>query len=154
MVSDNINGQRIIKAFSKEDEELDRFDTVSSDLYEADLKLNNSEATLFPVLTILLSTLAVVMLTFGGLMVANGEMTVGTLLNFTVYLTMLVGPLDFLSWVSNWWARCVDSAQRVFEIVDAKPEIVEKEHPIEIGEVRGDIEISKLEFEYEPAQLL
>lgn len=126
MVSDNINGQRIIKAFSKEDEELDRFDTVSSDLYEADLKLNNSEATLFPVLTILLSMLAVVMLTFGGLMVANGEMTVGTLLNFTVYLTMLVGPLDFLSWVSNWWARCVDSAQRVFEIVDAKPEIVEK----------------------------
>ena len=99
-----------------------------------------------------LSMLAVVMLTFGGLMVANGEMTVGTLLNFTVYLTMLVGPLDFLSWVSNWWARCVDSAQRVFEIVDAKPEIVEKEHPIEIGEVRGDIEISKLEFEYEPAQ--
>ena len=95
MVSDNINGQRIIKAFSKEDEELDRFDTVSSDLYEADLKLNNSEATLFPVLTILLSMLAVVMLTFGGLMVANGEMTVGTLLNFTVYLTMLVGPLDF-----------------------------------------------------------
>lgn len=152
MVSDNINGQRIIKAFSKEDEELDRFDTVSSDLYEADLKLNNSEATLFPVLTILLSMLAVVMLTFGGLMVANGEMTVGTLLNFTVYLTMLVGPLDFLSWVSNWWARCVDSAQRVFEIVDAKPEIVEKEHPMEIGEVRGDIEISKLEFEYEPAQ--
>ncbi|HCJ93143.1 MAG TPA: ABC transporter ATP-binding protein [Ruminococcaceae bacterium] len=152
MVSDNINGQRIIKAFSKEDEELDRFDTVSSDLYEADLKLNNSEATLFPVLTILLSVLAVVMLTFGGLMVANGEMTVGTLLNFTVYLTMLVGPLDFLSWVSNWWARCVDSAQRVFEIVDAKPEIVEKEHPIEIDKVRGDIEISKLEFEYEPAQ--
>lgn len=47
MVSDNINGQRIIKAFSKEDEELDRFDKVSGDLYDADLKFNNSEATLF-----------------------------------------------------------------------------------------------------------
>lgn len=152
MVSDNINGQRIIKAFSKEDEELDRFDKVSGDLYDADLKFNNSEATLFPLLTVLLSVIAVFMLTCGGLMVAKGEMTVGTLLNFTIYLTMLVGPIDFLSWVSNWWARCVDSAQRVFEIVDAQPEIVEKEHPIDIGEVRGDIEISSLEFEYEPAR--
>ena len=67
---------------------------------------------------------------------------------------MLVGPLDFLSWVSNWWGRCVDSAQRVFEIVDAKPEIVEKEHPMEIGEVRGDIEISKLELSMNPHSLL
>lgn len=77
-------------------------------------------------MTVLLSVIAVFMLTCGGLMVAKGEMTVGTLLNFTIYLTMLVGPIDFLSWVSNWWARCVDSAQRVFEIVDAQPEIVEK----------------------------
>lgn len=152
MVSDNINGQRIIKAFSKEDEELDRFDSVNNSLYEADLRLNNTESTLFPIVTVLLSLLAALVLTLGGLMVSNGEMSVGTLLNFTVYLSMLVGPFDFLSWVSNWWARCVDSAQRVFEIVDSEPEIVEKENPVKLSEIRGDIEISQLEFEYEPAQ--
>lgn len=152
MVSDNINGQRVIKAFSKEDEELEHFDNVNGKLYEADLKLSNSQATIFPIVTILLSLLAALILTVGGLMVTSGEMTVGTLLNFTVYLNMLVGPIDFLSGVSNKWARCVDSAQRVFEIVDAQPEIVEKEKTVDIGEVRGDIEISQLEFEYEPAQ--
>lgn len=152
MVSDNINGQRIIKAFSKEDEELDHFDSVNDSLYEADLELNNTESTLFPIVTVLLSLLAALVLTLGGLMVSRGEMSVGTLLNFTVYLSMLVGPFDFLSWVSNWWARCVDSAQRVFEIVDAEPEIVEREHPTELAEFHGDIEISSLEFEYEPAQ--
>lgn len=152
MVSDNINGQRIIKAFSKEDEELDRFDEVNNNLYEADLNLHNIESTVFPIATILLSLLAALVLTLGGLMVSKSEMSVGTLLNFTVYLSMLVGPIDFLSWVSNWWARCVDSAQRVFEIVDAEPEIVEKEHPVELSEFHGDIEISQLEFEYEPAQ--
>ena len=151
MVSDNINGQRIIKAFSKEDEELERFEKVNRNLFDADLKLANSEATLFPILTILLSLLATFILTVGGLMVANGELSVGTLLSFTVYLTMLVGPVDFLSWVSNWWARCVDSAQRVFEIVDAQPEVVEKEETVDIGDVRGDVELSELEFEYEPA---
>ncbi len=151
MVSDNINGQRIIKAFSKENEEFKRFDRINENLLKADLKLKNSEATIFPLLTVLLSLLATLILTVGGLMVTTGELSVGTLLSFTVYLTMLVGPVDFLSWVSNWWARCVDSAQRVFEIVDAEPDVVEKSEPIEIGDIRGDVEISELEFEYEPA---
>ncbi|MEE1012060.1 MAG: ABC transporter ATP-binding protein, partial [Acutalibacteraceae bacterium] len=67
-------------------------------------------------------------------------------------LEMLRGPFSFLSWVSNWWARCADSAQRVFEICDAKPEITEKEDAVSFENLRGDIEINELEFEYEPAR--
>ena len=65
---------------------------------------------------------------------------------------MIHGPLDFLSWVSNWWARCVDSAARVFEIVDTEPDITESENALELKEFKGSIEINELEFEYEPAR--
>ncbi len=152
MVSDNINGQRVIKAFAKEKDEYERFDKLSGELMKAETKLSVSEATLFPIIEILVMALSTIVLGVGGVMVAKGEMTTGTLLSYIVYLELLREPFDFLSWVSNWWARCADSAQRVFEICDAKPEITEKENAVSFENLRGDIEINELEFEYEPAR--
>ncbi len=151
-VSDNINGQRVIKAFAKENDEYGRFEKLSDELKNAEIKLSVSEATLFPILEILVMALSTVVLGYGGVMVARGEMTTGTLLSYIVYLEMLRGPFEFLSWISNWWARCADSAQRVFEICDAKADITEKENAVSFENLRGDIEINELEFEYEAAR--
>ncbi len=152
MVSDNINGQRVIKAFAKENDEYKRFEKLSIDHMKAELKLSLSEATLYPLLEIFVLGLSTVVLGAGGVMVARGELTTGTLLSYIVYLEMLREPFEFLSWVSNWWARCFDAAQRVFEVCDAKPDITEKENAVSFENLRGDIEINELEFEYEPAR--
>ncbi len=150
-VSDSINGQRVIKAFAKENEEYERFDRVNDDMRKAELKLALSEATLIPIVEVLVIILAAVVLGVGGTYVVEGKMTTGTLLSYVVYLELLRGPFEFLSWVSNWWSRCADSAQRVFEVCDAEPEITEKENAVSFGELKGDIEINELDFEYEPA---
>ena len=84
--------------------------------------------------------------------VKYNELTVGELLKFVVYLGMLQSPIEFLSWVTNWWARCIDSVRRVFEITDSKPDIEERENAVDIKDLNGDIEISKLTFSYEPAR--
>ncbi|NLB42899.1 MAG: ABC transporter ATP-binding protein, partial [Clostridiales bacterium] len=57
-----------------------------------------------------------------------------------------------MSWVSNWWARCVDSAQRVFEIIDAKPDVSDPEESVILDRIRGDIELKNVKFEYDPAK--
>jgi ATP-binding cassette, subfamily B, bacterial len=62
---------------------------------------------------------------------------------------MLYGPLDFLSWVSNWWSRCIDSAQRMFEIVDSRPEVDEIENPVHLPDIQGNIDVTDAYFEYE-----
>lgn len=154
MVSDNIAGQREIKAFAKEDEEYDRFSKVSGDYKDAELKLALTEATVFPLAEVAILLLTVIVLGIGSMMVAKGEsgMSTGTLLSYIVYLQMLTEPFDFLAWVSNWWSRCADSAQRVFEIVDAPAEITEKEDAVELRDFQGNIEITDLDFEYEPAR--
>ena len=154
ILSDNINGQRVIKAFSKEDDEYDRFSSASDNVREAETDLALTEATLFPLLEIGITLLTTFVLGYGAIMVANGKsnMTAGTLLSFVVYLEMLREPFSFLAWVSNWWSRCADSASRVFEICDAKPDITEKENAIHLENIKGDIEINELEFEYEPAR--
>jgi len=152
MVSDNINGQRVIKAFSQENKELERFSGVSGNLRDAQMSMNHVESGLFPLLTGLVMALSTGVLLMGGFQVLDGSMTTGGLLSFIVYLSMIYGPLDFLSWVFNWWARCKDSAHRVFEIVDAEPDIAEIETPVQLERLQGEVELNELEFEYEPAR--
>lgn len=151
-VSDNINGHRIIKAFSKEENELDQFNSVSEKLYKAELKSGNTENTVFPILSVIIYIIGAVVLGYGGVLaVITKELTIGELLTFVVYLQMLQAPIEFLSWVTTWWARCVDSAQRVFEIMDTEPDVKDKDNPIILENFRGEIELKELQFEYEPA---
>lgn len=151
-VSDNINGHRIIKAFSKEDDELEAFTKISDKVRDAEVKVANAENTVFPVLSIFIYLLGALVLGYGGVLcITTDELTIGELLTFVVYLQMIQSPIDFLSWVLNWWARCVDSAQRVFEIMDTEPDVKDIENPVILESFRGEIEINELQFEYEPA---
>lgn len=150
--SDNINGHRIIKAFSKEDDELNTFVAISEKVKSAEITASNAESTVFPILSILIYILGAFVIGYGGVLcITTKEITVGELLTFVVYLQMLQSPIEFLSWVTNWWARCVDSAQRVFEIMDTEPDVKDRENPIVLDEIKGDIELNELQFEYEPA---
>lgn len=152
MVSDNINGQKIIKAFSKEDDEYKRFENVNEGFRRAELKLNLYEATAFPMVEMLIVVLSAVVLGVGGVMVAKEQLSTGTLLSFIVYFEMLIEPFDFFSWVSDWWAMCADAAQRVFEICDTEAEITEKDNAVSFDDLRGEIDIREMSFEYEPAR--
>jgi ATP-binding cassette, subfamily B, bacterial len=151
-VSDSLNGQRIIKSFAKEDVEKDRFGGFSNKLFGSELKLENTAFTAFPLIYLFMFGAQVAVTAVGGVMVINGQLTLGTLLTFIAYIGMLYGPMEFLSWVSNWWARCIDSAQRVFEIVDARPDVEDCEDPVVPDQFTGDIEVSGVKFEYEPAR--
>ncbi len=151
-VSDNINGHRIIKAFSKEKQELEGFNKTSGKLLNAEISWSNAEATFYPILSAVVYIIGAMILGFGGVIaVTTNDITVGELLTFVVYLQMLEQPISFLSWITNWWSRCVDSAQRVFEIIDTEPDVKDIENPVILEEFKGNIEISELQFEYEPA---
>ncbi len=152
-VSDNINGHRIIKAFSKESDETESFNKISNKLKDAEIRSSNAEGTFYPILAAVVYFLGAIILGVGGIMaVTTNEITVGELLTFVIYLQMLEGPIEFLSWITNWWARCVDSAQRVFEIMDTEPDVKDKENPVILDDFKGSVELCELQFEYEPAQ--
>ncbi|MCL2866734.1 MAG: ABC transporter ATP-binding protein/permease [Clostridia bacterium] len=151
MVSDSVNGQRVIKAFAREEEESNRFSGISRKQTDMDIGVENTAFTAFPLIYLFMFTGQVVITALGGRMVLEDRITIGTLMTFIAFLNMLYGPLEFMSWVSNWWARCVDSAQRVFEIIDAKPDVQEPDDPITPEHLRGDIQLSGVWFEYEPA---
>jgi len=151
MVSDSVNGQRVIKAYAREDDESRRFSDMGGKLADVDIRTLQTEYTAFPLIYLFMFLGQVIITAIGGMMVLNREITIGTLLSFIAYLSMLYGPLEFMSWVSNWWARCVDSAQRVFEIIDAEPDIAEPAEPVILEQVKGDVEMRGVRFEYDPA---
>ncbi|MCL2002446.1 MAG: ABC transporter ATP-binding protein/permease [Oscillospiraceae bacterium] len=150
MVSDSVNGSRVIKAFAREDEESGRFTQVSDKFKDVDIKAWNVGFTAFPLIYLFMFLGQVLVTAYGGVMVVNGDISLGTLLTFIAYLSMLYGPLEFMSWVSNWWARCVDSAQRVFEIIDATPDVEDPKDPVRLETFSGAIDVSGVWFEYDP----
>ena len=152
MVSDNINGRRVIKAFCKEDFERARFEAASDKVRTTEQKLIMNEATIFPLFQGLVLLVSTAVFAWGSVMVLRDEITVGVLLSFIVYVEMIQQPISFLSGVVNRWARCMDAAQRVFEVIDSEPEIREKENAVSMADMKGTVDISELEFEYEPAR--
>ena len=153
-ISDSMSGQRIIKAFAKEKEEGVRFAGYSGKSAFADKRVSNAESTIFPLLGLIMMLTNLVVLFVGGTMIVTHSygMTLGKLMTFTAYMNMLYSPLDFLAWVSNWWARCVDSAQRIFEVMDATSDVQEAENPVRMPKMNGDIEMKNVRFEYEPGR--
>jgi len=151
MVSDAVNGQRVIKAFAREGEESKRFSILGNKQVEVDVARNNLGFTAFPAIGMFMFLGQVVVTVIGGMMVINEEISLGVLLVFLSYLNMLFGPINFLATVSNWWARCMDAAQRVFEVVDAHADIVEPENPVHLPEMKGEISVRDVWFQYDPA---
>jgi len=152
MVSDVVNGQRVIKAFAREQEESKRFTELGGKQAAVHITQHNLAFTAFPLIYLFMFLGQVIVTFVGGMMVINGEISLGIFLSFLAYLSMLYGPLEFMSTVSNWWARCVDAAQRVFEVIDAKADIEEPANPVILQDFKGEITVKDVWFQYEPAK--
>ena len=77
------------------------------------------------------------------------EIELGVMITFVGYIGQLQGPINFFSRVFHWWSDSMNSAQRMFEIIDSVPEIREAENPIELDNPKGRIELKNVSFGYE-----
>ncbi|MCL1887677.1 MAG: ABC transporter ATP-binding protein/permease, partial [Kiritimatiellaeota bacterium] len=151
MVSDAVNGQRVIKAFAREEDEVSRFALSGGKQAAVETSMMNIGFTAFPLIYTFMFISVVIVTIVGGWKVIQGDMSIGTLLTFTAYQWMLFDPLQFLMWVTNWWARCMDASQRVFEIMDSKPDVEDPEDPITLENLKGDVSVKDVWFQYDPA---
>ena len=83
------------------------------------------------------------------LIMVTHEIELGIMITFVGYIGQLQGPINFFSRVFHWWSDSMNSAQRMFEIIDSVPEIQEAENPIELENPEGKIELKNVSFGYE-----
>ncbi len=150
LVSDVLNGMRVVKSFSREDEELNRFDSRSRAVAEARVEIQTFSARIFPFLHYMLRIGSYVVWGVGGWQVMNatGDMSYGRLMAFIGYFSLIYGPIEQLADVSNWWSETLNAIQRLFEIKDAQPDVRESANPTVPEQNNGSVEFRDVSFSY------
>lgn len=149
-LGDALNGVRVVKAFAREDLESERFNDRSvacAQTLKRTTYFNNSAV---PAVNIIMYLSNIIVWGVGGWMImsATGDMDYGTLVTFLAYVGMLTSPLSMFVNMSHSLSECANAMQRLFEIADAEPEVVEADEPIHIQNVKGDVEFRNVEFSY------
>ncbi len=149
-VNDNLTGARVVKAFGQEHREIERFRHNNERLRDSEMSLVRFQnyfrliyGGTFQILNIL------VWMTGVYFILVKNEMELGILITFTGYVGQLQGPINFFSHLFHWWADSMNSAQRIFEILDAQPEVREKDDPVHLEAPKGDISLRNVSFGYE-----
>ncbi len=148
VLGDTLNGIRVVKAFAKESEETNRFYEYSEKLSETNLQLNMVSLTIFPVIGLLIGLSSRAIWGYGGMNVINRVMTYGDFATYFSYIGMIFGPLNFFTSFTDQLTDTINSAQRMFEILDAVPEITDAPDAVYIDRFRGDIEFKRVNFHY------
>ncbi len=149
LITDVLQGIRVVKAFAHENEESQRFDRRSKAFSHSDKEIGSLNSTAFPIIDFVLYIGNFVVWGYGGWLVMRGNMTYGTLMTFVGYLGMLYAPLNFFAEIPRFWAQTTNSIQRVFEILDSIPDVPSPEEPVKLGIVRGEVSFSNVSFSYE-----
>ena len=150
-LNDSITGARVVKAFGQQEQELNRLGKANKGVRDAELDVMKYDNKFNALYSVVENVISFLVWGVGSAMILSGtNMEFGMLVTFVGYVTQLKGPLDFMSHVFRWMTDCLNSAQRIFEIIDAVPEVKEAVNPIRPEKIEGKIELSHVTFGYEP----
>ena len=156
MAQENLAGVRIVRAFRQEDAEEARFGTLNDQYLEKNMSLTKLYGIMQPGFSIFAGLGMVAVVGFGGSLVLNGTISVGSFVAFGMYLGMLTWPLIALGWVINLFQRGAASMARLLEILDASPKLPEPVAPRALPPAAAgrSIEFRNVGFHYpgEPGQ--
>ncbi len=150
-LSDALNGHRVVKAFSREEQEIFRFGRKNNNLYSAEYARDKRSAHFFPVQHGIYAVFSGVIYCLGVALVLMGNLQLGGLTLLINYFGVIWDPIFFFMYMGNDWARCTDAAGRMFEILDSEPTVKPPAEPAVIpdGVLKGDICFRDVTFEYE-----
>ncbi len=151
MVHENIAGIRVIQAYVQEENELKRFKKLNHQLIDKNLWLTKISGAFFPLMIFTTGLATALVLWIGGREVIRGELTLGSYVAFSGYLTMLTWPMAAIGFMINLSQRGIASMRRIEEIMSVRPEIYDSYQPAVISQesvIKGDIEIKSLTFSY------
>jgi ATP-binding cassette, subfamily B, multidrug efflux pump len=147
---ENVDGVRVVQAFSREEVNEDQFDRLNEDNRQANVNANTLSSGLMPVIECANALATVAVVWYGGSLVlaGDGEVTLGVLVAFLTYVTRFFQPLRELTQFYNQLQAAMAGAEKVFELLDEPVTLAERRNPITPETVRGDVEFRKVGFGY------
>lgn len=148
ILQENLTGLKVVKAFTSESREAARFGESIDDLLEQRLKISKFFSFLFPFIFLVANLGQAAILYFGGVQIIEGTFTLGEWQKFSLYLVFVFIPMGQLGMIMSLMAQASASATRIFEILDAKNDVEDKEGAIELAEVNGRVQFEDVTFRY------
>jgi ATP-binding cassette, subfamily B, multidrug efflux pump len=149
---ENIAGIRVVKAFAREESEINEFRRINLDYVHRNVSLIRLWGIFYPLMTALIGMSSVALLWFGGRQVIQGNLTLGEFVAFMGYLAMLTWPTIAVGWVINIFQRGSASMGRILEIMETRLDIHEEPGACMPAQVRGALEFRNLTFQYPGAR--
>jgi len=147
-----LSGVRVIRAFDRTVYEEERFDVANLDLTTTTLRVGRLFAVMFPAITIILNLSVVAIMWFGGKQIANGSMPIGDLTAFLSYIIQILFAVLMATIMFVMVPRAAVSAQRIMEVLDTQPSIIDPEQPVKDVASVGVVEFRDVEFRYPGAE--
>ncbi len=148
VLQENITGIKVVKAFAKEDLEEHKFMQKSKDYFNNNVRAAGLRAQYIPLMELIAGIGTVFILLYGGSQVISGEITIGTLVAFNSYLLLLLMPMRFLGFITSFLQRALAGAKRIFEVMDAVPEVKDKPNAKELSQIKGHVKFENVSFSY------
>jgi ATP-binding cassette subfamily B multidrug efflux pump len=144
-----ISGERVVQAFSRQDAILSDFDRDNDAYRQAATKAMSWGFMIMPLVSIMGYIGIAVVAGLGGWLVVTGAVTIGLVATFISYSRNFVQPLRQLADLYNNIQNALAGAERIFEVIDTKPEISDKPGAKPLGEIKGDVAFDKVDFSYD-----
>ena len=146
---ENISGNRVVKAFAREDYEINKFDKTNVEYRETNKQTNMVWLKYFPYVETCADALPVILLLVGGIFIINGRLTMGEYVSFSGLMWAIANPMRLLGNIMNEFQRFVAASDKVMEIYYSEPKIVDKSDAIPHPDrFEGRIEFKNVSFMY------
>ena len=151
---ENIAGVRLVKAFGREKHEICKF--LRHNKKNADLSIEQARiwGTYHPMIEFLGNFTVIAVVSIGGLLVINENISIGTLVAFNGYIWMLIWPMRNLGFLTNVIAQASASSKKIFKIMDVEPAIKDPEKPVHVDSIKGDVAFENVSFKYNDSYVL
>jgi ATP-binding cassette subfamily B protein len=147
--NENITGVRVTKSLAREEEDLREFQVLSSDMYQASFRAAWLSALFLPVVQLISAVAIAAIVWYGGLQAQIGQMTVGDIQAFVGYITFMLWPVQEMARVYAQMQQSIASAERIFSLIDAVPEVTDRPGAIDPGTIQGGITFEDVTFYYD-----
>ena len=151
---ENISGNRVVKAFAREEYEINKFDKCSIEFSKTNKKTALTWITFFPYIETFANLMPIVLLVVGGLFIINGQLTMGEYVAFSGLIWAVQNPMRMLGNIMNEFQRFAAASDKVMEIYYSEPKIVDKEDAVDMpNRFAGKVEFKNVSFQYEDGNL-
>lgn len=148
-LQETLSGMRIVQAFAREQRSMAQLDRLNASHLEAYLKSVYYHSIFFPVMELLGAVAIALIIWYGGGRALQGTLTIGALVAFLQYTQRFFRPITDLSEKYNTMQAAMASAERIFNLLDTKPQIEDAASPIHVGRVKGEVEFANVTFSYD-----